>query len=381
MKPVTILNPKKLVFGVGCFEQFVNDIKASPFKRFFLVTFPQILPALKSLHKEIEASKKHILTDDSIISEPTVDMFKNVLRKAQDFKADCIIGIGGGSVLDVAKMVAAIIDNNQQVEETFGIGNLKSRAIDMICLPTTSGTGSEMSPNAIFLDETDNSKKGIISPFLVPDASYIDPVLTLSVPAPVTAATGLDALTHCMEAFTNKFSHPFVDYYAIEGIRLIGKSLVTAFKDGDNISARTDMALGSMYGGMCLGPVNTAAVHALSYPLGSTYKIAHGLSNALLLPHIMRFNLPAVSGKYAKIAEVLGVSKKNDLQELAEMGINKIIEISMACNVPLKLSDIGIPEKDIPLLAKSALNVQRLLINNPREIKLDDAIAIYKEAF
>jgi len=381
MKPVTILNPKKLVFGNGSFEQFVSDIIASSYKRIFLVTFKEILPALDSSLEKIKKSNKEVYTELSIVTEPSFEMFGIVKQKANDFRPDCVVGIGGGSVLDVAKLVTALLGNEQTIDDIIGINNLKSRSLPLICLPTTSGTGSEMSPNAILLDETDKLKKGIISPFLVADVAYIDPKLTLTVPAAVTAATGLDALTHCIEAYTNKFAHPVVDQYALEGIKLIGQSLRKAYKDGSDIQARTDLALGSMYGGMCLGPVNTAAVHALSYPLGSSYKIAHGLSNALLLPHIMRFNLPAVVEKYSKIAMALGVESTADKQELANKGIEKITELSVACNVPQRMSDILIPESDIENLAESAMKVQRLLVNNPREVTLKDALAIYKAAF
>jgi len=381
MKPVTLLNPKKLVFGKGCFEQFVSDIIAASYRRIFLVTFKEILPVLEASLQTIKDAGKEIDTDLSIIAEPSLDMYRKVLHKAQAFDADCIVGIGGGSVLDVAKLVAALLGNQQKIEDVFGINNLKSRSLPMICLPTTSGTGSEMSPNAIILDETDHLKKGIISPFLVPDASYIDPILTLTVPPSVTAATGLDALTHCIEAYTNKFAHPVVDHFALEGVRLIVQSLLSAYDDGRDIEARTDLALGSMYGGMCLGPVNTAAVHALSYPLGSTYKIAHGLSNALLLPYIMRYNLPAVVDKYASIALALGVESGPAPEQLAERGIEKISQLAQACNVPIKLSDIQIPESDLELLAKSAMTIERLLVNNPREITKKDALAIYQAAY
>src|SRR5699024_3953020 len=194
---------------------------------------------------------------------------------------------GGGSVLDVAKLVAAQLNNGQSLEDIVGIKKLKNRDFLLICMPTTSGTGSEVSPNAILLDQRDNQKKGIISPFLVPDIVYADPLLTVTLPPSVTAATGIDALTHCIEAYANRFAHPLVDMYALEGIRLISSNIVEACKNGQDIEARSGMILGSLYGGVCLGPVNTAAVHALSYPLGSQFHIAHGLSNAILFPDVL----------------------------------------------------------------------------------------------
>lgn len=381
MKPVTILNPAKLMFGNGCFEECIADLKDSVYKKIYLITFPQIWPTLETAFSSLDELGITLKINYSIISEPTVTGFLQVLQEAQSFNADCIVGIGGGSVLDVAKLVAALYDKSQNIHDVFGIGNLKQRSLPLICIPSTAGTGSEVSPNAILLEESENLKKGIISPFLVPDASYIDPVLTLTVPPSVTAATGLDAFTHCLEAYTNKFAHPLIDRIAIDGIKLIGKSIVNAFNDGSDIEARTDVALGSMYGGMCLGPVNTAAIHALSYPLGSEYKIAHGLSNALLLPHIMRYNLPSCVEKYKNVALELGVKETGSSEEIANKGILKIEEMATLCKVPLKLSEIDIPKAVIPELAESALTIQRLLVNNPREIALDDAIAIYEAAY
>ncbi len=179
----------------------------------------------------------------------------------------------------------------------------------LVCLPTTAGTGAEVSPNAILLDEADELKKGVVSPHLVPDAAFVDPLLTISVPPAVTAATGLDALTHCIEAYANKFAHPIVDIYALQGIKLISANLVRAVRNGGDIEARAALSLGSLYGGLCLGPVNTAAVHALAYPLGGRFHIAHGVSNALLLPHVLRFNFSAAPERYAEISAALGVAR------------------------------------------------------------------------
>jgi alcohol dehydrogenase class IV len=234
-----------------------------------------------------------------------------------------------------------------------------------------------MSPNAILLDETTNEKKGIISPDLVPDAVYIDPVLTLSLPAKLTAETGIDALCHCIEAYTNKFAHPTVDLYALEGIKLIGANLLKACQNPKDLDARAALSLGSMYGGLCLGPVNTAAVHALSYGLGGKYHISHGLANAILLPYVMLFNLPACVDKTAEIALALGIPKGPDAETTALQGIAKIRELCIACGIPQHLSALGIQSVDLPELAAIALNVKRLLNNNPREVGMDDAMSIF----
>ncbi|HET7898975.1 MAG TPA: iron-containing alcohol dehydrogenase, partial [Flavisolibacter sp.] len=216
---------------------------------------------------------------------------------------------------------------------------------------------------------------------LVPDLVIIDPVLTHSVPPSITAATGIDALTHCLEAYTNKFAHPLIDLYAYKGMQLIAGHLVQAVKNGNDEKARTEVALGSFYGGICLGPVNTAAVHALSYPLGSMYHLPHGLSNALLLPYVMEFNLEASPGRYADVAVALGCNRTGDDAITARNGVQKIKELIEQCGLPLRLREVGVKEETIPEMAVKAMNVQRLLKNNPRLVMLDEAINIYQQAF
>jgi alcohol dehydrogenase class IV len=281
----------------------------------------------------------------------------------------------------VAKLVAALARGRQTAPEVFGINLLLSRELPLVCLPTTAGTGAEVSPNAILLDETDELKKGVVSPHLVPDAAFVDPLLTISVPPAVTAATGLDALTHCIEAYANKFAHPIVDTYALQGIKLISANLVRAVRNGNDIEARAALALGSLYGGLCLGPVNTAAVHALAYPLGGRFHIAHGVSNALLLPHVLRFNLSAAPERYAEIAAALGVTRNGSAMTTAERGVEFLSQLSRDCGVPQKLSDLKIPRAAIPSLAKAALQVQRLLKNNLRPVTEADAVKIYEATF
>ena len=263
-------------------------------------------------------------------------------------------GIGGGSVLDVTKLVAAFIDSDQQVEDCFGMGFIRRKGLWFACLPTTAGTGSEVSPNAILLDERDHLKKGIVSPFLIADVAYVDPKLTWTVPAKVTADTGMDALTHCIEAYTNKFAHPSVDIYALQGIRLIAANLeraVTLARDNkpadlsDNpayVEAREALAFGSLYGGLCLGPVNTAAVHALSYPLGGEFHIPHGLSNAILLPSVMKFNMPANIKRHAEVAIALGCEPGKNDEETAQRGVDFIYRLAAAVGIPDKLTALGI---------------------------------------
>jgi alcohol dehydrogenase class IV len=277
-------------------------------------------------------------------------------------------------------MLAAMLNSRQEISEVKGKDLLRGRDCYLACLPTTSGTGSEVSPNAIFYDDADGSKQGIISPFLVPDASYIDPEMTVGLPPKETAATGMDALTHCIEAYANRNAHPVVDGIALQGIRRIGSGLIPAFWNGDDLVARTEMSIGSMCGGMCLGPVNTAAVHALAYPLGSIHGLAHGLANALLLPHVLRFNLDAAIGRYRDIALALGAEAGVNARTTALEGIRIIEKMVRACSLPDRLSGVGIGEPDIGEMVNSAMQVQRLLVNNPKELTAEDARKIYTTA-
>ncbi len=381
MQAITLLQPQKIVFGTGCIQTLVEDYKKMGYERLFVLTAPPIIPLITPALDELKSAGIQIDIFHDIMAEPTVNDFKGILNQAREFKADSVIGIGGGSVLDLTKLVATFINSDQQVEDCFGTGFIKAKGLWFACLPTTAGTGSEVSPNAILLDEQDNLKKGIVSPYLIADAAYVDPKLTWTVPAKVTADTGMDALTHCIEAYTNKFAHPTVDIYALQGIRLIAANLVKAVKNGDDKEAREALALGSLYGGLCLGPVNTAAVHALSYPLGGEFHIPHGLSNAILLPSVMKFNRPANLKRYAEVAVAMGCQIGKDDNETAQHGVDFIYQLADAVGIPKKLTDLGIPQTAVDGMAKAAMQVQRLLKNNPREVTEQDARDIYNSLY
>lgn len=379
--PLKIFFPGKLVFGNGTLLQLADDIFQLKPSKIFIVTIEPLRAAIAKFVNTLEKNSIEVLHDTSIVAEPGFSDFEKLMQKVAPFNPDIVVGIGGGSVLDIAKLVAAQLENEQQLKDYVGIGLLKGRKKKLVCVPATSGTGSEVSPNAILVDETDNQKKGIISPFLVPDIVYVDPLLTISVPPSITAATGLDALTHCLEAYTNKFAQPFIDVYAYEGMRLIAANIVTAVKEGSNKEAREKVAMGSLLGGFCLGPVNTAGVHALSYPLGSMFHLSHGLSNALLLPFVMEYNIPANTKKYAEVAVALGGERQADDKDTACAGVRKIKELIKACGIPSTLREVNVPESAIPQMAADAMKIQRLLRNNPREITEKDAIDIYKAAY
>ena len=381
MNTITLLQPPRIVFGNGCAVQSAEFLARRGVKRVLLVTSKSVRPQIHFLVEALKKSGCEVVESRFVPPEPTLKFFEAALAEAREEKIDSVLGIGGGSVLDIAKLVAALVRGTQNVAEIFGVDLLQGRALPLVCLPTTAGTGSEVSPIAVLLDVAVELKKGVVSPHLVPDAAFVDPLLTLSVPPAVTAATGLDALTHCIEGFANKFAHPVTDTYALRGIQLISENLLQAVRDGSDAGARANVALGSLYGGLCLGPVGTAAIHALSYPLGGRFHIAHGVSNALLLPHVLRFNFSAAPERYAEISTALGVQRNGSALTAAEHGVESLTQLSRDCGVPQTLSELDIPRDAIPAMAQAAMQVTRLLKNNLRPLTERDAAQIYDAAY
>lgn len=366
--------------GTDCLDMAAQDCLAVKASQVFLVTSQPLLPVAQRLSAALEAAGLGVTLWLGPDGEPTSNQVYDATEKARTAKADYIFGLGGGSAMDIAKLVASLAHNVQNLADIGGIGLLSHRALPLALAPTTAGTGSEVTPIAIVEDTEQQIKTGVVSPHLVPDVCYLDPVLTVSLPASVTAATGIDALTHCIEAYANRFSHPLVDSWALEGIRLINAHLETAVAQPANLPAREAMLLASHLGGMCLGPVNTAAVHALAYPLGGEFHIPHGVANSLLLPHVLRFNLPAAPARYAAIAHALGIAPSGNAMQDAEQGIRRIEEMSQAIGIMCNLSAVGINHNALPKMAASAMTVQRLLKNNPRELREEDALTIYTAA-
>lgn len=366
--------------GLGSIESCADDCAAAGARRVFIATSAPIAPLAEAVRKPLAAQGIECEVWAGPDGEPTRKHLDDALAAARLHRADFVIGLGGGSAMDVAKLVAALVDGRQAFDETVGIGLLAGRGLPLACVPTTAGTGSEATPIAIVEDEEAELKKGVVSPHLVPDFAYLDPQLTVTMPARVTAATGIDALTHCIEAYANRFAHPLVDTWALEGIRLIAGNLETAVREPENIAAREAMLLASHLGGLCLGPVNTAAVHALAYPLGGEFHVAHGVANSLLLPHVMRFNIEAAPERYAAIGHALGETPSGDAAADARAGVERVERLSESCHIDRRLSDIGIGHNALPKMAASAMTVQRLLKNNPREVTEADALRIYEAA-
>jgi len=378
---LAINNVGTLSFGSGAALQCASDVRDRGAKSVFLVTTRPTLDLCQPLIRALRATGCALTVWHDMVGEPTIPEFKDALQAARRASVDAVIGLGGGSAMDVAKLVAALADGRQQIEAAIGVDKLLGRALWVACIPTTAGTGSEVTPIAILGDHTQDLKKGVVSRHLVPDAAYLDPSLTLTMPPAVTAATGLDALTHCVEAYANRYAHPLVDVYALAGMALIATNLERAFRNAQDLEARSALLRASLYGGLCLGPVNTAAVHALAYPLGGEFHIAHGLANALLLPHVLHFNVEAAPERYADIARALGVTPSGNVSADARQAISRIEALISGCGVQVGMRHFGIERADIPRMASAAITVTRLLERNLRVVTEQDAVAIYEAAW
>lgn len=366
--------------GPGILADCAEDCHAAGATRVLLVTSAPIARFADALAAFLADRGLASLCWHGPDGEPTRAQVDEALAAAADFRADLVVGLGGGSALDVAKLVAALHGSAQTFDEIVGIDLLAGRALPLACIPTTAGTGSEVTPIAVIEDEVAQLKKGVVSRHLVPDYAYLDATLTVSKPRKVTASTGIDALTHCIEAYANRFAHPVVDSWALEGVRLVAQHLERACDEPDDLAAREGMLIASHLGGLCLGPVNTAAVHALAYPLGGEFHVPHGVANALLLPHVIRFNAEEQPRRYADIARAMGVATGRDDAADAAACVAEIERLSAAVGIDRRLSQVGISANALPGMAAAAITVQRLLRNNPREVTEADALRIYEAA-
>lgn len=319
-------------------------------------------------------------TNTNILPEPTLENIEQVFEATASKNYDVLIGIGGGSVLDTTKILSVLKTNDASVEQLLGTDLVANAGVPTILIPTTSGTGAEVTPNAIVTLPDQELKVGIVSKYLLPTLVILDPVLTLKLPKPITAATGMDAFTHSLESFISTKANPISDMFALESIRLISSSIVEAYQNGESIEAREKMLVGSMYGGMALTSAGTAAVHALAYPLGGKYKIPHGVANSMLLPHVMKYNMDAITDRLALVAEPMGISVQGlSNSQLAEKVVEQIIEWTNVLEIPQDLKNYGVKEEEVPEISVSASQVTRLLNNNPKTLSLADIEAIYRQ--
>lgn len=369
-RPITLVQPARLEIGAGAVSRLAEW--AENYSRIFVVAMAPTVgfAARIGLEGTIE-------TYIDIPPEPDLPAFEKVLAAARAFKPDLVIGLGGGSVMDVAKLVAVLWDSDQSILDVVGVNKVLGRRTALAQVPTTSGTGSEAGIRSLVTNPETLAKLAIESRHMLADIVILDPELTYSVPAAVTAATGIDALAHCVESFTNIKSHPLIDGYATLGIELVGKYLARAVANGSDTEARAGMMLASYYGGICLGPVNTAGGHALAYPLGTRLKLPHGLANAIVFPHVLAFNATTRPEKTAAILAALGLPSHADERIVLASALAWCRDLG----VEMQLSRHGAKAEEFPLWAEEAFAIKRLIDNNPRALGLSDILAIYQNAY
>lgn len=379
----TLRVPRQITLGVGASESVGAEAKELGGQHAFIVSSPTLhqLGVTDELvtYLSTEGIAATVYTD--LEPEPSIETVEPCVVAARNAECDLVVGIGGGSVLDVAKVVAMLLGNDGRADAYIGVERIPRPGVPSIMLPSTAGTGAEITPNALFYTPEKEKKEAIVSRHIIPDVAIIDPVLTLSVPPDVTAATGVDALCHAVESYTSINASPLTEPYALEAIRLIGANLRTAVFKGDDLASRKAMAEGSLLASLSMASAGTNAVHALAYPLQGLHRIPHGIANSLLLPYVLEFNLVADLPKFAKVAEALsepidGVS----LRVAAECSSTACRQLSVDIGIPQRLSDVGINVDHINALTAGAMEVTRLLNNNPRPVEAKDVEAIFTAA-
>lgn len=369
-RAITLHQPGRLEFGMGAAARLGDW--AAGFARVLVLASPQTAPMLGKLG----LSGRVTLLQD-VPPEPDDAALAAVLAEAAKVKPDLVVGLGGGSVMDLAKLAACLWDGAQTLDEVVGPNKVARRLSALAQVATTAGTGSEAGIRALITNSATRNKMAVESPHLLADIAVLDPALTFSVPAAVTAATGIDAMAHCVEAFTNIRAHDVIDGYARQGIALVGRYLARCVADGRDAEARAGMMLASFYGGICLGPVNTAAGHALAYPLGTRLGLPHGLANAIIFPHVLAFNAVARPQKTAEILSALGLPPGDAPATV----LRHAAGFCQSLGVNMRLSSHGARDADLPVWAAEAHAIRRLMDNNPRDMSVADVETIYRAAF
>lgn len=382
MSTYSLLNAGRIVAGPDSIEQIAEIVKDYGASRVLIISDKGVARAglIERPKALLEAAGIAVTILDDTPPEPEVEQANAIFSAAKNAGCDMVIGVGGGSAMDVAKLIAVLLNNDVTLRELLNKAPIARRGLPTLMIPTTAGTGSETTPNSIVLVPEDELKVGIVSPKLMPDCVILDPKMTLGLPPAITASTGMDALCHAIECYTSKKGNPFSEMIALKAISLISRSIRRAFNTGTDIDARHDMLLGAMYGGMCIATSSTTAVHALSYPLGGKYRIAHGISNAILLPFVMRFNIVGNEAKFRDIAQAMGldVAAKTP-QEASVAMIEALFALNRDLQIPADLKRWSITDADLDTLVEGAAKVTRLLDNNPRPMGKADIRAIYTQ--
>jgi alcohol dehydrogenase len=380
----TVTQPTRIQFGVGTISNLARTVQDFNGSNVFLVVDPGLVKAgiVGQITAPLDTAGIPYTLYDNIDPEPGLKLADKGYETAKAKGCDCVIGAGGGSAMDVAKAVAILLTNGGKAADYLGLDKIKKAGVPKIMIPTSAGTGAEVTFTAVFINEETGSKGGMNGAPLYPEAAILDPALTLSLPPHVTAFTGIDALTHALEAYTSTQAHIISEMYSLEAIDLISRNLPQAFANGANLKARSAMLMGSLLGGKALATAGVGLVHAMAYPMGGMFGIAHGLANAVLLPYVVEYNLIGNLEKFATLASVLGKNTDDmTTREAAERCVEALFELNADVGIPATLEDLDIPVDQIPEMARIALTVTRPVENNPRRPTLNEVIDIYQMAY
>ncbi|MEG1947467.1 MAG: iron-containing alcohol dehydrogenase [Lachnospiraceae bacterium] len=376
--------PHAVYGGENAIENITTIIKSNGVKCVAMFTDKGIETAGLFLLPEnaVKAAGVDYYILDDLPAEPSYHAVQNLVDQFKTSGADMIIACGGGSVMDAAKLASVLVTEEYGVKELLDNPGCAQKCVPTILIPTTAGTGAEVTPNAIVAVPEKELKVGIVNENMIPDYVILDARMIKNLPRKIAAATGVDALAHCIECFTSNKANPFSDLYALEGLDLIFNNILKACDDTEAMQEKNRMQIAAYYGGLAITASGTTAVHALSYPLGGKYHIAHGVSNAILLASVMRFNEPACQERFAIIYDRCCHDQVKDCKTMAEKSqwiMNRLEEIVKHLDIPSSLKEFGVPESDLDGLVQAGMQVQRLLNNNPRPVTPKDALALYKQ--
>lgn len=373
---------KSVIVAPGAGAQLAEHVARLGARSVLVVTDPGVARAglLEPALAALRAAGLDVACFADVEPEPPVQVVLRAAAQARACGAQCVIGFGGGSSLDAAKLAALLARDDTPLDDIYGVDKVRGARLPLILVPTTAGTGSEVTPIAI-VTTGENMKQGVVSPVLLPDVALLDADLTLGLPRPVTAATGIDAMVHAIEAYTSKrLKNPMSDSLAHQALRLLSANIRRACEQPSDREARQAMLVGACMAGMAFANAPVAAVHALAYPVGARFHVPHGLSNSLVLGPVLRFNLPAALPLYAELAEAAMPGATGSPEARAAALIDWLEALPAVLGLPARLADVGIGAADIDGLADDAMRQTRLLVNNPRDVTRDDAMALYRQA-
>lgn len=385
MKAFTFNTSPSIQFGAGSLAKIGELVKGRVGARILLITDPGMVATgiVERALGYLEAAGVTAVVFSKVEADPPEHVILSALEQAKAEDIEGVVGLGGGSSLDTSKLVALLAVGGEQLKNIYGVGKAKGPRLPLILIPTTAGTGSEVTPISIVTTGA-HEKMGVVSPVILPDVALLDPELTLGLPAHITAATGIDAMVHAIEAYASASpnNNPISRNLATQALTLMGASLERAVHHGDDIEARSNMLIGSLLAGQAFANSPVAAVHALAYPIGGHFHVPHGLSNALVLPYVLRFNTKVAPQPYAELAPfAFPELAELEGQARAEAFCDALADLSRRCGLQQTLREMNIPQDVLSKLASDAMNQTRLLVNNPREVTETDALAIYQAAW